>query len=159
MWWHLPKKYVKKVRNTNYKIYCLHCNLLTEPGVVGEGDRDRIRQRRLTWRPAEALEPSQSICFWISTKRNSRCSVWERNQTKKKTADAFPSPPPPLLQVVANGFLRCQVTLLECRWMPTALEIGEEMAKTNIWSGVCNGGLLVYQRRGWCNENKIDIKI
>lgn len=86
------KKYLKKVRNNNYEIYCLHCNFLTEPGVVGEGDRGRIRQRRLTRRPAEALEPSQSICFWISTKRNSRCSVWEQNQTKKnqKNSRCFP---------------------------------------------------------------------
>lgn len=61
----LAKKVCKESgeQNTNYEIYCLHCNLLTEPGVVGEGDRDRIRQRRLTQRPAEALEPSQSICF------------------------------------------------------------------------------------------------
>lgn len=148
--------------NTNHEMLCLQCNLLTEPGVEGEGDTERIRQQHLTLRPAKALEPSQSICFWISTKRNSRCSVWEGSQTekkKKKTADAFPFPPPPLLQVVANGFLQCQVTLLECWWMPTALEIGEEMAKTNIWSSVCNGGLFVYQRDGWCNENKIDIKI
>lgn len=111
------KKYVKKVGNTNYEIYCLHCNLLAEPVAVGAGDTDRIRQRRLTRRPAEALEPSQSICFSNLHKKKLQMlrlraeSNWKKN---KKTADAFTFPPPPLLQVVANGFLQCQVTLLEC---------------------------------------------
>lgn len=41
--------------------------------------------------------------------------------------------------------------------MPTALEIGEEMAKTS--EAASPTGLFVYQRCATNNENKIDIKI
>lgn len=80
----LCRKYGKRAGNTDYKVYCLQCNLHREHGVVGEGDREREYGSDVSLRDLLKLWSPRSLFVFESPQKETPDAPSESRMKLKK---------------------------------------------------------------------------